>query len=99
MNMHDWTLLSILFEWKAGRVVLSFSTHKAGVVELIAERVFELHVPQANDWGPSTHVNNVKGPLQGAAGRARLEIEMQSGDIIIIEATTFEFPPAASADT
>jgi hypothetical protein len=25
--MHDWTLLSVLFEWKTGQVTLSFDTH------------------------------------------------------------------------
>jgi len=59
---------------------------------VVADGVFDLHVPQVKDWGPSVSVNNVRGPLNGAAGRKRLEIEMQSGDVIVIEAAAFDFP-------
>jgi hypothetical protein len=90
--MHDWTLISVQFKWKAGRVVLSFRTPEAEVSSLVAEGVFDLHVPQKKDWGPSVSVNEIRGPSGNMSGRQKLEIEMQSGDVIEIEAVSFEFP-------
>ena len=98
-RMHDWVLVSVLFEWKEGRVTLVFDTYEAGQVSVIAQGVSDLHVSQVKDWGPSVSVNSVKGPLDAANGRQRLEIEMQSGDTIEIEAAAFDLPPAAIANT
>ena len=95
--MHDWTLLSVHFEWKGGRVTLAFRTDGSKSVKLIAHDVFELHVPRLNEWGPSVSVNKVLGPSDGASGRRELEVEMQSGDRIRIVAASFDFPPPANA--
>ncbi|HLY45335.1 MAG TPA: hypothetical protein VKQ73_07130 [Stellaceae bacterium] len=102
--MHEWVLLSIVFDWKTGRLTLSFDTDPAGVVSLVAEGVVDLHVPQLKPWGSSVHVNEVREPQAGARKRRKLEIEMQSGDIITIKAASFAFPPgvhrsAASLET
>lgn len=95
--MHEWVLISVLFEWETGRVTLSFDTDEAGLVSIIAESVSDLHVPQMNDWGGSVHVNEVRGPSDLENGRRKLEIEMQSGDVIRIEAVMFHLPPAEAA--
>ena len=50
--MHDWTLISIFFEWKTGRAVLSFNTCEAGVVTITAEGVSDMHIPQLKKWAP-----------------------------------------------
>lgn len=89
--MHDWVLLSVLFEWVTGRVTLSFSRYKSDEV-LVANSVVDLHVPQRKGWGPSVHVNTVKGPIAIESGLHALEIEMQSGDVIKIVASSFEMP-------
>jgi hypothetical protein len=89
--MHDWTLLSVLFEWKTGQVTLSFDTH-AGDRSLVARSVVDLQVSQLKDWGPSVSVNEVKGPLTTDNGFQSVEIEMQSGDIIKIIAASFQMP-------
>lgn len=95
--MHEWVLLSIEFEWKSGRLTFSFDTYQAGVVFLVAEGVVDLHVPQMKPWGPSVHVNEVREPLARARKVRKLEIEMQSGDIITVTAASFAFPPEARA--
>jgi len=96
--MHDWTLLSVLFEWRSGRVTLAFKTEGSKSVKLTANGVFELHVPRLNEWGPSVSVNKVLGPTDGASGRRELEIEMQSGDRIQIVAVSFDFPQPAKVE-
>jgi hypothetical protein len=91
--MHDWTLLSVLFDWRARRVTLSFVVHQAGTVSVVADGVSDLHIPQLNEWGPSVSVNRVGLPVSVVDGRRVLEIEMQSGNCIKICASDFEFPP------
>jgi hypothetical protein len=93
--MHEWVLLSIGFDWKAGRLTFSFDIYQAGGVSLVAEGVVDLHVPQMKPWGPSVHVNEVRQPPVGARKRRKLEIEMQSGDIITVTAASFLFPAEA----
>jgi hypothetical protein len=90
--MHDWTLVSILFEWKSARVILEFRTGGSKSEKLMAHGVSELNAPRLNDWGPSVSVNKVAGPSDNASGRCELEIEMQSGDHIRIVARSFDFP-------
>jgi hypothetical protein len=93
--MHDWTLVSILFEWKSGGATLEFRTDASKSATLTAHGVSELHIPRLNEWGPSVSVSEVFGPTDRGSGRRELEIEMQSGDRIRIVAASFDFPPAA----
>jgi hypothetical protein len=92
--MHDWTLTTILYEWKTAKATLCFlgPLHSAVIV---AEGVSHLDVPHENDWGPSVSVNEVRG-LTGSGDRRRLEIEMQSGDVIAITARSFALPDPVS---
>jgi hypothetical protein len=90
--MHDWTLLSILYEWKAARVTLSLRTEGPEQLLIVADGVSHLHIPQTKPWGPSVSVNKLHElPASSDKGR-KLEIEMQSGDVIQIEAEIFNFP-------
>jgi hypothetical protein len=96
--MHDWGLISLLFDWKTGRATLSFETYEQGIVLLVAEGVSDLHIPQLKEWGPSVSVNEVRGPFGDMNDLAKLEIEMQSGDVIRIEAISFNFPPGINGE-
>jgi len=93
--MHDWTLLTILFEWKSGQVTLAFGKEGTEPAILIAHGVSDLHVPQLKEWGPSVSVNKVLGPSNGPDGQSELKIQMQSGDVIRIVAASFELPALA----
>jgi hypothetical protein len=95
--MHDWILLTILFDWKPRLVTLSLRNHQAGEVHLVAKDVVDLSVPHRRDWGPSVHVNEVMGAIEDGNGMQRLEIEMQSGDIIKIVAGAFHLPRISEA--
>lgn len=93
--MHDWTLLSIVFEWKKGQVTLAFRGSDSQPVSVIAESVSRLEVPKLDEWGPSVSVNEVRGPTGEMAGYKKVEIEIQSGDVIKITAKSFSFPSRA----
>lgn len=90
--MHDWTLKKIEFDWRAARVTIELEDSSFATRTLIADRVSELQVPHANEWGPSVSVNEVPAVEALPSGRHRLRIEMQSGDVIQIVAEHFAIP-------
>lgn len=97
--MHDWTLLSIFFDWRAARVTLSFRRPGGNAATITADGATRLDVPRYNEWGPSVSVNRVAlGPMhteEGGRETRRLAIEMQSGDVIEVSAAVFALPPHA----
>lgn len=97
-QMHDWVLYSIECDWKAAKVTIVFDTYRAGMVSLIADGVTDVHIPQTRPWGRSIHVNEVREARGGAGTERKLEIEMQSGDVITVAARSFTYPDATSND-
>ncbi len=91
-------MLSILFEWKVARVTVTLRTSKSEVVAIVANGVSDLRIPQMKEWGPSVSVNQIRGPFRLENGRHKLEIEMQSGDVILIDASDFKFPSYVNVD-
>lgn len=87
-KLHDWTLSLVTYDWEESRCALLLDGPETRK-ELIAQNVSDLRVPHHNDWGPSVHVNAVKGPVSQGDGMYVLTIEMQSGDEISITATEF----------
>jgi hypothetical protein len=81
--MHDWTPVSILFEWKSGCVTLEFRTEGSNSAKLTAHGVCELHAARLNDWGPSVSVNRVFGrPMElrgGASSKSKCNRATASG--------------------
>lgn len=92
--MHDWTLTTILYEWESAKATLSFRGPRRQSAVIVAGDVSDLEIPHANQWGPSVSVNEVHGPAT-VGKRRRLEIEMQSGDVITITAGSFSLPDPA----
>jgi len=89
--MHDWTLLSILFEWTTGRATLSFQNNRSETVSLVADAVADIQIPRLHEWGSSASVNKMIGPtLKGEL--QVIEIQMQSGDTIRLVASSFQLP-------
>lgn len=86
--MHDWTLLSISFAWKAGTVRLVFRDLSSQTVTLVGKSVSSLRIPRIQEWGPSESVNEVTGPLD-VGNLKQLSLEMQSGDVIEVTAASF----------
>jgi hypothetical protein len=87
IEMHDWTLQSISYEWKDARAVFVFKSEKS-INIVIAKNVSDLHVPQTKEWGPSVSVNKVV-EAEVENGMKKMTIEMQSGDIIAAVAASF----------
>jgi hypothetical protein len=93
--MHDWTLLTILFDWHAARVTLSFRQPNSDIATIVAEGVSRLDVPRLNEWGRSVSVNKVSAPVEAkdeGHGQQRITMEMQSGDVITVLASSFVLP-------
>jgi hypothetical protein len=90
--MHDWTLKKIEFDWPSARVTIDFEDLTSTVKRLVAERVSDLHVPRANEWGPSVSVNEMPEVETLPSGLRVLKIEVQSGDVIRIVAERFAVP-------
>ncbi len=57
-----------------------------GPTAIRASGVTRIEVPLHHPWGPSVSVNEVR------LGAQRLEVEMQSGDRIVVEAQELEVP-------
>ena len=93
--MHDWTLISVTFEWQTGKVSLLFQDENSQIVKVTTADSVDLRISKNEEWGPSISVNEVSGPSLLADGNYRLRIEMQSGDTIQIDAGTISLPPKA----
>lgn len=85
---HDSRLTRIEMDWTSGHLVLRAVSHRA-TLDLVAEATCHLVVPRSLPWGWSESINEVRGPSPIENGLWRLEVEMQSGDVILATATRF----------
>ena len=88
--MHDWILVKIEYDWKSRECELLLKDCNSDLQKVTAINVSQIHIPHLESWGPSNSINRVLGPNQNN-GAKLVEIEMQSGDIITIEASQFNF--------
>ena len=98
-ELHDATLERLELGWAAGDVVLRIRTGRAEhpQVEVVASSVRKFECDRCMPWGFSVSINEVRGPTAASDGKAeRIEIEMQSGDIIRIEAVEVSIRVAAA---
>jgi hypothetical protein len=86
-NLHDAILESISIDWEQGSATLSLGTSASDKV-LSITGLRSLACPRAMPWGPSIYINETSYN-QAVDGTFALEIEMQSGDTIGIQAQTF----------
>jgi hypothetical protein len=85
--LHDASLESLSLHWGSGALELRLTT-ASGPCSIRAFDVTRLTVPRGHPWGPSVSVNEVRGP-RTVGERALLEVEMQSGDVLEVEALRF----------
>jgi hypothetical protein len=98
-EMHDWTLLKVVFDWESAQVTISFRGPGANLKVLVAQGVKDLKIPRMNEWGPSSSVNETS-EAQFADSQARhLKIEMQTGDVIEIIAHQFTLSYVAESNS
>jgi hypothetical protein len=88
-DLHDATIREARIDW-AGRVAaFDFETVHDGLVTLEAIGVTNVEMPHQDSWGPSVSVNELRRTETG------MEIEMQSGDVLVVSASGLLFTPRA----
>ncbi|WNZ59714.1 hypothetical protein QEG98_27220 [Myxococcus sp. MxC21-1] len=90
-RLHDATLVSVTTEWASGEthVRVRLSEEAARGAEIHVTGATLLRCPREQPWGPSVSINEVR-LLAQQNGLQRLEIEVQSGDVIEIEGDTVD---------
>ena len=80
-RLHDATLLSIKLDWAEKVCTFDFvgAPSIPHAFSLVWSDVQELVIPRKDEWGPSVSVMSAKN-----CGDNRYEIQMQSGDTIVI---------------
>lgn len=92
LPLHDATLLVIHFAWAEGRCTLHLATVDLGERALVFTDVTEVHIPKEQPWGPSASINAAR-----EAGPNRFEVELQSGDVLRVQAAGWAFGPVGAA--
>jgi hypothetical protein len=82
-QLHDATLDRIEVFWRIGELTLhlrAFIDNKDANLEIKGQGLTALTMPRLQPWGPSDFINRVEA--EEFEGGHRLQIEMQSGDVI-----------------
>lgn len=90
--MHDWTVTSILMDWKSGSMEIHLVDDHLCERKIEATGVKEILISRALEWGYSASVNEIL--MSGVSGTScqELKIEVQSGDDIRVIADHFDMP-------
>ncbi|MGI9217020.1 MAG: hypothetical protein ACR2JA_08495 [Hydrogenophaga sp.] len=86
LNVHDATLKTVFFEWRDATCSLEIERLSLGTGRLQFLGVSDVHIPRALPWGPSDSING----LRQYDGNF-FEIELQSGDVLVIKAESWQF--------
>jgi hypothetical protein len=94
-GLHDAVLETIRVDWVSGTAELELQAvvPRRERVVLRAEKIAELVYPRRQPWGTGDHVfyvNDVREQRGEAGGEHRLEIELGSGDVIVIAAGSIQ---------
>jgi hypothetical protein len=82
VNLHDATLVAVRVNWADGTCIVELDHGTLGICLLTFSTMSHLTLPRKQSWGRSVSINSFSMPSNG-----RYEIEVQSGDLIIIEAS------------
>lgn len=88
-SLHDATLESIELRWSDGELRIRLRTGHAAHPRLVvvASGVSHLACGRQMPWGPSVSIHEARGPVRDHDGKSMgLELEMQTGDVIRIDA-------------
>lgn len=89
-ELHDATLESLDLHWSSGEALVRIRTDDTARPQriLVATAVRRLVYDRQMPWGFTVSINEIRGPTAMGEDFV-LEIEMQSGDLIRIEAAMF----------
>ncbi len=88
-DLHDAVLTEVRVEWTDREAVLSFR-HADGPRIATMYGCSSIVLPREEPWGPSDSVYAVKEARADSNG-ARLELQMQSGDVLVVEGLSLEW--------
>jgi hypothetical protein len=91
-DLHDATLVDVHLEWAEGACTMTLRRSVLQNCYLKFTGVSQLSLPRAQPWGPSQSINAAYMRNTG-----QYEIEMQSGDLIQIDASALTIT-GSSAD-
>lgn len=91
--MHDWTLISIAMEWSSSVVTVKLLDRTSTTREIVAHGIRGISVRRDEPWGPSVSVLGYR--FSEKNGGIQLQIDIQSGDSIDIEAARIDMPQEA----
>lgn len=84
-ELHDATFSAASIDWAKRTAAFDFETVADGPVRLEASGVTDVSIPHRDPWGSSVSVNELRRAKGG------FEIEMQSGDVIVVGAADYGF--------
>jgi hypothetical protein len=88
-SLHDWSLIGVDSDWESSSATVRL-LDESGPRKLVGLQLCELNILHHSPWGPSKSINKVEGPTRGIDGAFTLKIQMQSGDMIVLVAGSFE---------
>jgi hypothetical protein len=82
-KFHDRIIGPIIIDWLSGKISISLGVEKDLGIEIIDFR--NVSIPRQLPWGMSQYINNIKCQ-KNDLDYWNLGIELQSGDILMVEA-------------
>ena len=88
-DLHDAVLMEVRIDWAEHEAALHFR-HVDGPLGATVHGFSRVVLPRDEPWGPSNSVYAVK-TARSESGGVRLELEMQSGDVLVVEGISLEW--------
>ena len=87
-DLHDATLESIHVRWPSGQfeLIVRVGSPRPALLAIAGTSLAYVEVPRRAPWGMSQSINGAR--VSRTSDLTRLEIEMQSGDTLVIEAAS-----------
>ncbi len=90
-GLHDATLHTVTFDWKAAEATLKLLLMRGIPATLAFHGVTAMFLPRDQPWGPSSCINEAQELSVGT-----YQIELQSGDVLQFKAASWSLHIAAS---
>jgi hypothetical protein len=90
-GLHDATLVAVHLVWADGTCIMTVRHSQLSDCTLTFTGVSNLALPHTHPWGPSQSINSASQRNKG-----QYEIEMQSGDLIKIDASNVKLTSIAN---
>ncbi|MEG0171097.1 MAG: hypothetical protein RSC45_08075 [Acinetobacter sp.] len=88
--MHDWLLLSIDVDWIQSNLKVHLKNTQSEDKILLAEEFTAFQLSRKNEWGKSVSINQIINFSTLKNGNSFIQIEIQSGDLLEIEAKNIQ---------